>query len=39
MENKKTSKNVKKKKKVKKIDSRYFDYYDDVKINGRDIEW
>ncbi len=39
MENKKTSKNVKKKKKVKKIDNRYFDYYDDVKINGRDIEW
>ncbi len=29
----------KKKKKAKKVDNKYFDFYNDVKINGRDIEW
>jgi len=27
------------KKKVKKINSKYFDFYDDIKIDGRDTEW
>lgn len=28
-----------KKKKVKKINSSYFDFYNDIKVDGRDIEW
>lgn len=28
-----------KKKKAKKIQNKYFDFYNDVKIDGRDIEW
>lgn len=29
----------KKKKQVRKIQNRYFDFYNDIKIDGRDIEW
>ncbi len=29
----------KKKKRVKKIQNRYFDFYNDIKVDGRDIEW
>lgn len=29
----------KKKKRAKKIQNRYFDFYNDIKIDGRDIEW
>lgn len=28
-----------KKKKTKRISSKYFDFYDDIKIDGRDTEW
>lgn len=28
-----------KKKKAKKVQSKYFDFYNDIKIDGRDIEW
>lgn len=28
-----------KKKKRKKINDKYFDFYDDIKIDRRDIEW
>lgn len=31
--------NKKKKRRAKKIESRYFDFYDDIKIDGRDVEW
>lgn len=34
MENKK-----KKKVKTKKVNNKYFDFYNDVKIDGRDTEW
>lgn len=30
---------IKKTKKVKKIDNKYFDFYDDIKIDRRDTEW
>lgn len=29
----------KKKVVTKKISNRYFDFYDDIKIDGRDTEW
>ena len=35
----KSSKNKTGKKKAKKVSSKYFDFYDDIKIDGRDTEW